>query len=197
MLNANKNYKGLPARSRRKIQTRCHLHGNLYCLGEERPLTKDIKSLADIATRLLGMHEKQSLSHTGPEKCPSRKLSSSLSSSEHLAGGKAGRQPPRHRLSESNLVAKRNDAKTSDKAWRRRQARAPRHPFRLRDITEADPHGPDVLLLIPLKLRDGKHALSGICPPLASILLASSLRASHHPVRGSTAERGKKHCKGS
>jgi len=45
-------------------------------------------------------------------------------------------------------------------------------PFRLGDIAGAGPHGPDALLLIPLKLRDGAHAHSGLPPPLASILLA-------------------------
>jgi hypothetical protein len=156
---------------------------------------KNTESLADIATRLLGMHEKQSPGHTGPEECPSRKLSSSLSSSEHLAEGQAGGQPPRRRLSESNLVAKRDDAKTSDKAWRRRQARAPRHPFRLGDITEAGPHGPDVLLLILLKLRDGEDAFSSYRPPLASILLASDLTKPDRPVRGSAVKNGRRHYK--
>ena len=45
-------------------------------------------------------------------------------------------------------------------------------PFRLRDIAEAGPHGPNALLLIPLNLRDGAHAHSGLPLPLASILLA-------------------------
>ena len=43
----------------------------------------------------------------------------------------------------------------------------------LSDIAEAGPHGPNAFLLIPLKLRDGAHALSSFPPPLASILLAS------------------------
>ena len=55
MLNANKDYKGLPARSRRKIQTRCHLCGNFPCLGEERALVKSTEFLADMPSRLLGM----------------------------------------------------------------------------------------------------------------------------------------------
>ena len=41
LLFANQDYKGFPARSRRKIQTRGHLHGNLFCLGEEWPSIKD------------------------------------------------------------------------------------------------------------------------------------------------------------
>ena len=100
---------------------------------------KDTESLADIATRLLGMHEKQSPSHTGPEECPSRKLSSSLSSSEDLARGQAGGQHPRRRLPESDLVADRDGAKNSDEAWRRRHDQVPQQPFRLRDIAEAGP----------------------------------------------------------
>src|SRR6185503_12933608 len=55
LLFANKDYKGLPARSRRKVQTRCHLRGNFPCLGEERAPMKSTESLADIATRLLGI----------------------------------------------------------------------------------------------------------------------------------------------
>jgi hypothetical protein len=140
--------------------------------------------LGDIATRLLGMHEKQSLGHTGLRECPSRKLSSSLFSSEDLAGGQAGRQHPRRRLSESNLVTDRDDVKNSTEAWRRRHAWAPRHPCKLEDIAEAGPHGPYVLLLIPLKLRDGKEAFSSYRLPLASILLASGPKETRPPSSG-------------
>ena len=55
LLNANKNYKGLPARSRRKIQTHCHLRDNFPCLGEERVTKKGTEPLADATARLLGM----------------------------------------------------------------------------------------------------------------------------------------------
>ena len=36
ILFANEHYKGLPARSRREVQTHCHLRGNFSCLVEER-----------------------------------------------------------------------------------------------------------------------------------------------------------------
>jgi hypothetical protein len=55
VLNANKGYKGSPARSHRKIQTRCHLRGNFPCLGEERATKKGTEPLADATARLLGM----------------------------------------------------------------------------------------------------------------------------------------------
>ena len=55
MLFTNKDYKGLPARSRRKVQMLCHLRGNFSCLGEERAPMKNTESLADITTRLLGL----------------------------------------------------------------------------------------------------------------------------------------------
>src|SRR6185312_2403548 len=55
LLFANKDYKGLPARSRRKVQTHCHLRGNFPCLGEERAPMKSTESLADITTRQLGI----------------------------------------------------------------------------------------------------------------------------------------------
>ena len=55
LLFANKDYKGLPARSRRKVQTHCHLRGNFPCLEEERAPMKITESLADITTRLLGV----------------------------------------------------------------------------------------------------------------------------------------------
>ena len=55
LLFTNKDYKGLPTRSRRKVQTCCHLRGNFPCLGEERAPMKSTESLADIATRLLGI----------------------------------------------------------------------------------------------------------------------------------------------
>ena len=55
LLHANKDYKGLPARSRRKVQTCCHLRGNFPCLGEERATKKSTEPLADTMARLLGM----------------------------------------------------------------------------------------------------------------------------------------------
>src|SRR6185295_15798357 len=55
LLFTNKDYKGLPARSRRKVQTHCHLRGNFPCLGEERAPMKSTESSADITTRLLGI----------------------------------------------------------------------------------------------------------------------------------------------
>ena len=172
LLFAKKDYKGSPARSRRKVQTYCHLRGNLFCLGEERPPIKDTKSLADISAGLRGKHEKQSPDRAGLKGCPSRKLSSSFSSTKDHAGGRAGGQRPPHRLPESNLVAGGDDAKNSRQTWRQRHSQAYPSPFRLGDIAGAGPHGSDALLLIPLKLREGAHAHSGLPPPLASILLA-------------------------
>src|SRR6185312_7115923 len=87
LLFADKDYKGSPARSRRKVQTHCHLRGNLFCLGEERPPIKDTKSLADISAGLRGKHEKQSPDRTGPKGCPSRKPSSGFPSTKDLTGG--------------------------------------------------------------------------------------------------------------
>ena len=55
LLFTNKDYKGLPARSRRKVQMHCHLCGNFPCFGEERAPMKSTESLADITTRLLGI----------------------------------------------------------------------------------------------------------------------------------------------
>ena len=55
LLDANKDYKGLPARSRRKIQTHCHLRGNFPCLGEEQAAKKGTEPLAGATAMLLGM----------------------------------------------------------------------------------------------------------------------------------------------
>ena len=55
LLDANKDCKGLLARSRRKIQTRCHLRSNFPYLGEERALVMSTEFLADMAARLLRM----------------------------------------------------------------------------------------------------------------------------------------------
>src|SRR6185312_2230365 len=55
LLFTNKDYKGLPARSHRKVQTHRHLRGNFPCLGEERAPMKSTESLADITARLLGL----------------------------------------------------------------------------------------------------------------------------------------------
>ena len=120
---------------------------------------KSTESLADITTRLLGICEEQSLDRTGPAGCPPRKLSFSVSSTKDLAGGQAGGQHPRCRLPKSNLVADRDGAKNGRQTWRRCHGQASQRPFRLRDIAEAGLHRPNVLLLIPLKPRDGEQAL--------------------------------------
>ena len=121
---------------------------------------KRTESLTDITTRLLGIARSSPLDRTGPAGCPSHKLSSSVSSTDDLAGGQAGGQHPLHHLPESDIVTKRDDAKNGHQTWRRRHGQACQCPFRLRDIAEAGPLGPNVLLLIPLKPRDGEHALS-------------------------------------
>ena len=172
MLFGNKDYKGLPTRSRRKVQTHCHLRGNFPCLGEERAPKKSTESLADIATRLLR------IARSSPQTARVRRdalLASFLLASpppKTLRGGQAGGQHPLHHLLESDVVANGDDAKNGHQTWRRRHGQASQRPFRLRDIAEARPHGPNVLLLIPLKPRDGEHALSSFPPPLTSILLA-------------------------
>ena len=114
LLDANKDYKGLPARSHRKVQTCCHLRGNFPCLGEERVLVKSTEFLADMAARLLGCEE-QPPDRTGPTGCSPRKLSSSISSTEDHAGGRAGGHHPSHRLPESNLVARGTVRRTATK----------------------------------------------------------------------------------
>src|SRR6185369_17286137 len=96
------------------------------------------------------------------------------------------------RLPESNLVARGDDAKSSHQTWHQCHGQASPSPFRLRDIVEAGPHGPDALLLIPLKLRDGAHALSGFPPLLASILLAPKPKKSRPPHLGAGHERQRK-----
>ena len=106
-----------------------------------------------------------------------------------MRGGQAGGQHPLHHLPESDIVAKRDDAKNGHQTWRRRHGQASQRPFRLRDIAEAGPLGPSVLLLIPLMLRDGEHALSSFPPPLASILLASKPKEARPPRPGAGRER--------
>ena len=152
---------------------------------------------ADEEHLVLGRHydraprdcEKQSLDRTGPKGCPSRKLSSSFSSTEDLARGQAGGQHPLRHLPESDLVAERDRAKNGRQTWRRRHGQASQRPFRLRDIAEAGPLGPSVLLLIPLKPRDGEHALSSFPSPLANILLASKPKEARPPRLGDDRER--------
>ena len=97
-----------------------------------------------------------------------------------------------HRLPESNLVARGDDAKNSHQTWHQRHGQVSPSPFRIGDIAEAGPHGPDALLLVPLKLRDGAHALSGFLPPLASILLASKPKKARPPHLGAGRERQRK-----
>src|SRR6185369_7640279 len=128
----------------------------------------------------------------GPAGCPPRMLSSSISSTKDPAGGQAGGQHPPHHLPESDVVAKRGGAKKTHQTWHRRHGRASQSPFRLRDNAEAGPHGPNALLLVPLKLRDGAHALSGFPPPLASILLTSKPKKARPPRLGAGRERQRK-----
>ena len=116
----------------------------------------------------------------------------SVSSTEDHAGGRAGGQHPPHRLPESNLVAGGGDAKNGRRTWRQRHGQASPPPFRLGDIAGAGPHGPNALLLIPLKLRNGAHAHSGLPPPLASILLAPKPKKVRPPHLGAGHERQRK-----
>src|SRR6185436_6794525 len=106
---------------------------------------------ADEEHRVLGRHydqaardcEEQPPDRTGPAGCPSRKLSSSFSSTEDFAGGgQAGGQHPLRHLPENDIVAKRDDAKNGHQTWRRRHGQTSQRPFRMRDIAEAGPHGP-------------------------------------------------------
>jgi hypothetical protein len=136
--------------------------------------------------------EEQPPDRTGPAGCPPRKLSSSISSTKDHAGGRAGGQHPPHCLPESNLVARGDGAKNSHQTWHQRHGQASPSPFRQGDIAEAGPHGPSALLLIPLKLRDGAHALSGFPPPLASILLAPKPKKARPPHLGAGRERQRK-----
>jgi len=140
--------------------------------------------------------EEQPPDHTGPAGCPPRKLSSSISSTEDPAGGQAGGQHPPHHLPGRDIVARRDDAKNGHQTWHQRHGQASQSPFRLRDIAEAGPHEPDALLLIPLKLRDGAHALSGFPPPLASILLRSKPKKARPPRLGAGRERQRKTLRG-
>ena len=139
--------------------------------------------------------EEQPPDRTGPVGCFPRKPSSSVSSTEDHAGGRTGGQRPPHRLPESNLAAGGDDAKNSRQTWRQRHGQASPSPFRLGDIAGEGPHGPDALLLIPLKLRDGAHAHSGLPPPLASILLAPKPKEARPPHWGPVMKGKGKHYK--
>ena len=108
------------------------------------------------------------------------------------AGGQAGGLHPPHHLPESDIVARSGGAKNSHQTWHQRHGRASQPPFRLRDIAKVGPHGPSTLLLIPLKLRDGVHALSGFLTPLASILLASKPKKARPHHLGAGRERQRK-----
>ena len=92
-------------------------------------------------------------------------------------------------LPESDVVAKRDDAKNGHQTWHRRHGQTSQCSFRLRDIAEARPHRPNALLLIPLKPMDGEHALSRFPAPLASILLASKPKEARPPRPGDGRER--------
>ena len=74
---------------------------------------------------------------TGPAGRSPRNPSSSVSSTEDHAGGRAGGQRPPHRLPEGNLVAWGDDAKNSRLTWHERHGQASPSPFRLGDIAEA------------------------------------------------------------
>ena len=149
---------------------------------------KSTESLADITTRLL------EIARSSPQTARVRQdalLASFLLASpppKTLRGGRR-RLHPLHHFPESDVVAKRDDAKNGHQTWRRHHGQASQRPFRLRDIAEAGPLGPNVLLLIPLKPRDGEHALSSFPSPLANILLASKPKEARPPRPGDDRER--------
>ena len=100
---------------------------SLHYIFQHSPLlvmkTGMLQVTADEEHRVLGRHddqaawdcEEQPPDRTGPAGCPPLKLSSSVSSTEDLAGDQAGRQHPLHHLPESDIVAKRDDAKNGTK----------------------------------------------------------------------------------
>jgi len=139
LLFANQDYKGSPARSRRKVQTHCHLRGNFSCLGEEQPPIKDTKSLADISAGLREKHEKQSPDRMGPKGCPSRKLSSGFSSTKTLRGPSWRTAPSDATSPRASMSLMRTVRRTTVKPGTAPTPETLRHPYRLGDITEADP----------------------------------------------------------
>ena len=96
---------------------------------------KNTESLADITTRLLGLA--RSSLQTARVRRDALLASFLLPSPppKTLRGGHAGGQHPLHHLPESDVVAKRDDAKNGHQTWRRRHGQASQRPFRLRDIT--------------------------------------------------------------
>src|SRR6185503_8285594 len=117
------------------------------------------------------------------------------SSTKDKAGGRVCVPCPPHRPRERTLIAGGAGAINSRQTWRQRHGQASPAPFRLGDIAGAGPHGPNALLLIPLKLRDGAHAHSGLLLPLASILLAPKAEKPGHPVWGPVTKGKGKHYK--
>ena len=150
---------------------------------------KSTKSLADITTRLLG-HARSS-----PQTTQVRRdalLTSFLLASpppKTLRGVKLADSTLCTISPRATFIAKRDDAKNGHQTWRRHRGQASQRPFRLRDIAEVGPLRPSVLLLIPLKPRDGEHSLSSFPPPLASILLASKPKEARPPHPGDGRER--------
>ena len=168
---ANKDYKGLPARSHRKIQTRCHLRGNFPYRGEKCAMKKGTEPLADATARLLGMR--------GPAPRPHG--SSGMLSSQAFFWRLLHRRPcggSSWRTAPSAPSPREQPCRRGGRCEKRPPDLAPAPwsgvstPFRLGDIAGAGRHGPNALLLIPLDLRDGAHTHSGLPLPLASILLA-------------------------
>ena len=146
---------------------------------------------ADEEHRVLSRHHGQA-ARAYEEQPPDRMDQVSPPPKTLPGGGQAGGQHPLHHLPGSDVVAKRDNAKNGHQTWRRHRGQASQRPFRLRDIAEAGPLWPSVLLLIPLKPRDGEHALSSFPLPLASILLAPKPKKSRPPHLGAGHERQRK-----
>src|SRR6185312_4493210 len=110
----NKDYKGLPARNHRKVQTRCHLRGNFPCLGEERAPMKSTESSANIATKLIG------IARDSPQTARVRRdalLASFLLASpppKILRGVKLADNTLRRHLSKSSLIADEDGVQNDD-----------------------------------------------------------------------------------
>ena len=195
MINANKDYKGLPALSHRKIQTRCHLRGNFPCLGEERAVKKGTETLADTTARLLEMRG-IAPGLTGPAGCSPRKLSSSISSTEDYAGGSSWRTAPSapsprgqpRRLggrcigqSPNLALTPWSGASIPLQAKGHRRSRTPRAQCSSADPTEAEGWCARPLRSSPTAR---KHSSS-----------AKSLKKPGHPIWGSVTRRQGKHYK--
>ena len=123
LLFANKDYKGSPARSRRKVQTHYHLRGNFFCLWGGAAACKGHQALGRHFGRAAGKAREAISRPHGSEGMPFSQAFFWPPPPKTLRGIKLADGTLGRHLSESHLATDGDGVNDDGKTWHRPRAR--------------------------------------------------------------------------